>query len=227
VFVLHQVHKLGAHSPDDFEGLWRDQMMGAFVQHSGIRLLWYAKLTDPALRGEEAITMIGLRDVDSLARFCAASEMEDLASQFAEVQSCRSAVETRLLKPLRHNNLQPDFDAIPTNVEQHETFNYMHDFVPPRIGQRRAYEDAMVRIYGGESFTSAVALWAGMETVAGPIPEEINISRIQSPEVLLSVLTNDAPRESRRPGTWLYDALALRDRWTTRLVRCTNWSPTY
>jgi hypothetical protein len=27
------------------------------------------------------------------------------------------------------------------------------------------------------------------------------------------------------PGSWLYDALALRDTWVSRLVRSVPWSP--
>jgi hypothetical protein len=29
----------------------------------------------------------------------------------------------------------------------------------------------------------------------------------------------------RAPGTWMHDALQLRDRWESKLLRTTTWSP--
>jgi hypothetical protein len=42
---------------------------------------------------------------------------------------------------------------------------------------------------------------------------------------LLGLLTTDIPEEMRAPGTWMHDALALRDRWESKLLRTSPWSP--
>ena len=39
------------------------------------------------------------------------------------------------------------------------------------------------------------------------------------------LLTREVPPELTRPGTWMHDALALRDQWQSRLLRTTRWSP--
>lgn len=55
--------------------------------------------------------------------------------------------------------------------------------------------------------------------------EVILMQRIQQPEQLLTLLRTRIPREFRAPGTWMHDALELRDQWTSRLLRTSAWSP--
>ena len=35
------------------------------------------------------------------------------------------------------------------------------------------------------------------------------------------------PPHVKGPGTWMHDALELRDQWTSRLLRTSEWSPLY
>lgn len=230
MFILHQVHQLEPGSIDSFESFVRDEVLPSVASDPGSRLFWYASATDVSTRGREAITMIALQDAQTLERFATRMRSGDLAAVGNQLNRMRRGVETRIAKPLRHNPLTIDVSALPTSaVENHPTISYMHDFVPPRIGQRRAYEDAMVKIYGAMSDRELldIALWAGLEPVAGPVPEQINISRIQNIDVLVNLFVNDIPREHKQLGTWMHEALKLRDRWTTRLVRCAPWSPLY
>jgi hypothetical protein len=44
---------------------------------------------------------------------------------------------------------------------------------------------------------------------------------------LLELLRSHIPPEHRAPGTWMHDALDLRDQWTSRLLRTCSWSPLY
>jgi hypothetical protein len=230
MFILHQVHRLERDAMQPFESFARDELLPAVAVEDGSRLFWYASATDVDTRGREAITMIAMEDAAALGRFAQRATSGDLAAVGRQLQRLRNGVETRLAKPLRHNPLSFDINSLPTSAEErHPTIAYMHDFVPPRIGQRRAYEDAMVDIYCAmtDSELLDVALWAGYEPVAGPIPEQINISRIQSTEVLVNLLGDEIPRDSARRLEWMSKALKLRDRWTTRLVRCAPWSPLY
>ena len=41
------------------------------------------------------------------------------------------------------------------------------------------------------------------------------------------LLATDLPLERREPGTYMYDALAFRDQWKSRLLRTAAWSPLY
>ena len=53
------------------------------------------------------------------------------------------------------------------------------------------------------------------------------MQRIHQPDALLTLLQTDLPAEMRGPGTWMHDALELRDRWQSRLLRSASWSPLY
>ena len=57
--------------------------------------------------------------------------------------------------------------------------------------------------------------------------EVILMQRISRPEALLELLRTQIPAEYRAPGTWMHDALDLRDQWTSRLLRTSSWSPLY
>ena len=46
-----------------------------------------------------------------------------------------------------------------------------------------------------------------------------------SPGLLKALLTREVPPEYKRPGTWMHDALELRDRWQSKLLRTARWSP--
>jgi len=35
------------------------------------------------------------------------------------------------------------------------------------------------------------------------------------------------PPEFRQPGSWMHDALEVRDDWESRLLRSARWSPLY
>jgi hypothetical protein len=51
------------------------------------------------------------------------------------------------------------------------------------------------------------------------------MQRIHDPDALLKLLQTEIPSEYRAPGTWMHDALELRDQWTSRLLRTSSWSP--
>jgi hypothetical protein len=42
---------------------------------------------------------------------------------------------------------------------------------------------------------------------------------------LWNLLATDLPPEGKAPGTWMNDALVVRDDWRSRLLRTTRWSP--
>ena len=39
------------------------------------------------------------------------------------------------------------------------------------------------------------------------------------------LLVMEVPEHLKAPGTWMHDALQLRDQWESRLLRSTRWSP--
>jgi hypothetical protein len=51
--------------------------------------------------------------------------------------------------------------------------------------------------------------------------------KIRSADRLVGLLSRDFPPEHRQPGSYMYDALAYRDQWESRLLRTSPWSPLY
>jgi len=229
MYFVHQVHRLRRRDASGFEASVRDDLMGAIATEPGARLIWYAWTIDAAVSHLEAITMVAVEDPAALTRLSERTRSGDLASIGARLDDLRVDVQTRIAKPLRYNPLNPSLADVPTTAADHATVGYMHDFVPPCIGQARGYEDAMSNIYMAMTDTELldVVLWAGLEPVAGPVPEQMNISRIQRTDAVVKLITDEFPRDIKKLGSWMFDALKVRDHWTTRLARCASWSPLY
>jgi hypothetical protein len=49
--------------------------------------------------------------------------------------------------------------------------------------------------------------------------------RVVAPERLPGLFTRDLPPQVKEPGTWMHDALRVRDDWESRLLRTATWSP--
>ena len=59
----------------------------------------------------------------------------------------------------------------------------------------------------------------------GTVPENLMITHIGTAQAGADLLKMDIPRSAFEPGQWMYEALGLRDTWTSRLVRTVSWSP--
>ena len=55
--------------------------------------------------------------------------------------------------------------------------------------------------------------------------EVILWQRVVNTKAVMWMLGHDLPPEASAPGTWLHDALEVRDRWESRLLRSAAWSP--
>jgi hypothetical protein len=60
---------------------------------------------------------------------------------------------------------------------------------------------------------------------AGRYPEVTLLQKLSSLPLLIRLLTNDLPSEVTRPGSWMHEALDLRDQWQSKLLRTSTWSP--
>jgi hypothetical protein len=93
----------------------------------------------------------------------------------------------------------------------------------------RGYVDMMRERYMALSSKelSGVVLHASWRTVSGggPLPEMFNLSVIRDVDALVQLIAHEIPREFKAMGSWMWEALATRDRWTTRLLRSATWSP--
>jgi hypothetical protein len=228
MILLHQVHSLRPGAGPEFEEITRDQLLPLTASGTS-RFAFYAVPTGVALHQDEVITMIALEDGSALGRFSERVRSGDLTNTANRLAMLRTDVATRLLKPLDYDPSQLRLEDIPSASNHKPSVSYMHDFVPPVIGQNRAYVDMMREHYMAltETELSGVVLRYSWETVwgGGPVPEMFNLSEIRSPGALLQLVGKEIPGEYKQIGSWMWDALSVRDRWTTRLLRSATWSP--
>ena len=58
-----------------------------------------------------------------------------------------------------------------------------------------------------------------------PRAEVVLWQRITDYDRLWNLLLTEMPPSTKAPGTWMHDALRVRDDWRSRLLRTTRWSP--
>jgi hypothetical protein len=142
-----------------------------------------------------------------LDRFSGRVREGDLTNTVNRLAALRTDVATRLLKPLDYDPAQLRIEDIPASLSSKPAVSYMHDFVPPVIGQNRAYVDMMREHYMAltETELSGVVLRYSWETVwgGGPVPEMFNLSEIRSPTALLQLVGKEIPGEYKQIGSWM------------------------
>jgi hypothetical protein len=231
LYYVHEVHRLRGGSEQAADAALRDEWAPAIARDPATRLVWCVRSLPGAASFPELITMTAVADAAALGRFSSRLREGDLGPVDDALSAHRDAVTRRILAPLIFDPLEVDLAAIPARPADtdHETRIYIHDFVAPRQGMQRTYEVAMRDVFlkmldnpGMENRS-----WAGLETVAGggPAPESIMITRIGNAASGIRTMTTVLGAEHVVPGSWLYDALALRDTWVSRLVRSVPWSP--
>jgi hypothetical protein len=226
MLYLHQIHSLAPGADPTFEHFARDEWLPAVNAHGGCRFAWFGSPTSAARFANEAITIVAFDDMSSFERFATA---ERSSPTTAGLRNLREDVRSRLLRPIDYDPWTTAGVEIPDGPVEGEIVTYMHDFVPPVIGQMRAYVDMMRERYMAltDKELSGVVLRASWQTVSGggPLPEMFNLSQILDLDALVALIAHEVPREYKQMGTWMWEALATRDQWTTRLARSATWSP--
>jgi hypothetical protein len=126
-----------------------------------------------------------------------------------------------------------DLADVPTSGAEHELTVFMEDTVWPFEGKLEEYVERAGSHYAEEMKQAAdqrlLTVDASFRTAfgSGRRREVVLWQKIVQPRGLRPLLTREVPEEYKRPGTWMHDALGLRDRWESRLLRSAAWSPWY
>jgi len=234
MLYLHETHTVAGARAEEFEDAWREHAE-AVSSTDDIRLLWFmhhAVGTGPAYT---VVTVTGLRDGASWERLARAYEGGGAPGTWARrVDAMRTEHVAKLIAPVPWSDLQEvDLAKVPATGEHPETL-YMEDTVSPFAGKLDAYIEAAGTLYARDTIgkrmaegTSLLELRGAFRTLVGPNAgrQVILWQRVVRPALLERLLTKEVGPEHRRPGTWMHDALAFRDRWESRLLRTASWSP--
>lgn len=234
MWLLHETHTVRGESEDDFDALLRDAWLPRVAETPGARVGYVLRHTHGTGPSYRLVTLTALENAaayEALAISVARGPLREVA---VRLDALRHDVEAKLLEPLPWSPLQRiDLASVPPTGADHDLTLYMEDTVWPREGKLEEYVEKSGAHYaremaGHESRGHAMLqVQAGFRTVfgSGRRREIVLWQKVVDPRLVLGLLTREVPPQLAAPGTWMHDALALRDQWQSRLLRTTRWSP--
>jgi hypothetical protein len=232
MLFLHELHRIVGAREDDFEAHVRDGWMGALAKSGDARLAWHLKLAHGTNRAYFHVTITALRDGAAYEQLARRVADGDLRSWAAEADTMRHGVRGKVLLAAPWSPLtEIPLDDIPVDGGAHEPTLFMEDSAWPYEGKLDDYLDAARTHYAPSldqrTERSLIELVAVFQAALGaPRRREVVLwQRVLFPERLPALFTHDLPAPVKGPGTWMHDALQVRDDWESRLLRTCVHSP--
>jgi hypothetical protein len=232
LLYLHEVHTVAGAHEDEFDEAFRDGWVPALAEGDGARLLYYLRQAFATGRAYQVVTITALRDGGAYEELARRVQRGDLRAWAARVDRLRHAVAGKVLLPVEWSPLREhDLAAVPTDGRTHEPALFLEDSAWPHEGMLDDYLDAARDHYAPSlaerterSLLTLEAVWQG--ALGAPRRREVVLwQRVDHPERLPALFSRDLPPEVRAPGTWMHDALRVRDDWESKLLRTAPFSP--
>jgi len=232
MLLLHEVHTVAGRHEDAFEAAFRDGWMPALGKTDDARLLYYLKLAHGTGRAYHHVTITGLRDGNAYEQLAQRVQRGDLRAWAADIDAYRHEVKGKVLLPVDWSPMRTiDLATVPTDGREHEAALYMEDSAWPHEARLDAYLEAARTHYApsleDKSVRSLLTLLGVFQAALGaPRRREVVLwQRVDFPERLPALFTRELPPHVKGPGSWMHDALEVRDDWQSRLLRSASWSP--
>jgi hypothetical protein len=232
LLFIHEVHKVRGRLEDDFESAFRDSWMPMLAESDDARLLWYADHAKGASSSDTVVTVTGVQDGAAWERLALRVQKGDLQKWMRTMDDLRREVESKLVVPLPWSPLQQvSLDKVPVDGREHEVSLCLEDTMWPSENKFEEFIDRCGEVYAKTPERSSCM--GRIESAFQPAfgshrrREVTLMQRIDRPESLLELLRSHLPPAYRAPGTWMHDALDLRDQWSSRLLRTSAWSPLF
>ncbi len=232
MLLLHEVHTVAGRHEDAFETLFREGWMPTLGKSDDARLLYYLKLAHGTGRAYHHVTITVLRDGNAYEQLARRVQHGDLREWAAEADRYRHEVKGKILLPVDWSPMRDlDLRGVPTDGREHDPVLFMEDSAWPHEAKLDAYLEAARTHYAPSlerrSERSLLTLLGVFQAALGaPRRREIVLwQRVDFPERLPALFTRELPPHVKGPGTWMHDALDVRDDWESRLLRSAAWSP--
>jgi hypothetical protein len=233
VLLLHEVHEVVGREEERFEQAFREGWMPELAKGEDARLLAFLHHAHGSGPSYRVVTLTAIRDGAAWERLVRRVDGGDLADWARGVDAVRHDVVAKMLVPLPWSPLQElDLASVPVAVERDPVL-FMEDTVWPHEGLLERYVEQSGAHYAeemkrhAESGRALLAVQAAFRTAfgSGRRREIVLWQKVVQPKGILPLLSREVPAEYKAPGTWMHDALELRDRWESRLLRSARWSP--
>ena len=237
MILVHELHEVRGREEDAFEETVRTRWVPALARDTDARLLYFLKHAHGSGASYRVVTITALRDAAAWGRTAERIDRGDLRDESRALDALRHDVTAKLLVPLPWSPLQEiDLASVPVeDLSAHELSLFMEDTVWPDEDKLETYVERSGDHYLAEMRRNAerggtlLTILGGFRTAfgAGTRREIVLWQKISELRGLSPLLTSEVPARYKEPGTWMHDALALRDRWESRLLRSVEWSPWY
>ena len=233
MLFLHEVHEVVGAREADFEAAFRDGWMRGLASGHDARLLYFLRHALGTGASYRIVTITAVRDGNAWQRLAARVESGDLAAWARHVDTLRHEVRGKMLTPLPWSRLQDvALEGVPVTPAEHAPTLFMEDTVWPFEGQLESYIERAGTHYANEMRKGGdhvLTVDGSLRTLLGGHRrrEIILWQKVVRPDLLLPLLTHELPAHLMLPGSWMHDALDLRDQWESRLLRAAPWSPWY
>jgi hypothetical protein len=234
MLLLHEIHQVRGAREDEFEKSYREGWLPELAKGDDARLLYFMHLAHGSGRAYTVVTITGVRDGAAYERLARRVQDGDLRAWSRDVDQHRHTVTGKVVLPVPWSAPPvADLDEVPTDPADHDLVVFMEDTAWPHDGMLDDYLAAAHDQYapsleegrhGGRSMLELVSVWQTAFS-AGRRSEVVLWQRVTEPKRLLGLLYTEIPAEHRAPGTWMHDALRVRDDWESKLLRTTAWSP--
>jgi len=210
--------------------------MAELAGGSDARLLWYLDHAHGTGKSYRVVTVTGVRDGAAWAALAERIERGDLTAWQRDLDRLRYGSEAKVLVPLPWSPLQEiDLGAVPVDGAEHPMSVYMEDTVWPYAGKLHEYIERSGSHYAPsidearDAGRSILDVVAGFRSAWGTHQhnEIVLWQKVLRDNLLLGLLTSRVPEAMRQPGSWMHDALDIRDQWESRLLRTAPWSPLF
>lgn len=234
MLFLHEVHEVVGAREEEFEESFRDVYLPALTQNGDARLLYFLHHAHGTGVSYNVVTVTALRDASAWQRLHERVHSGDLAEWAEAVDGMRHDVTAKLLVTLPWSPLQEiDFATLAGAGATRRPAVFMEDTVWPYEGRLSRYIEASGTHYASElarhaaSGNALLEIQASFRTAfgSGRRREIVLWQKLVKPEGLTALVSREVPLQYKEPGTWLHDALELRDRWESKLLRTARWSP--
>jgi hypothetical protein len=232
MLLLHEVHTLVGSQENAFEGAVRELWMPALAEADDARLLYYLKLAHGTGRAYQVVTITALQNGNAYERLATRVQRGDLRECAARLDELRHEVAGKLLLPLDWSPMRDlELATVPVGGRDHEPILYMEDSAWPYEAKLDTYLDAARTHYAPSlehrTSRSLLTLLGVFQAAPGaPRRREVVLwQRVDHPERLPALFATELPAHVKAPGTWMHDALEVRDDWESRLLRSASWSP--
>lgn len=234
MLLLHEVHEVVGPHEDAFEAAYREGWLPALAASEDARLLHFLHHAHGTGVSYNVVTVTLLRDAVAWERLAGRVHGGDLAEWAAGVDRLRHEVTSKLLVPLPWSPIQEiAIGDVPTDAKSRDPVVYMEDTVWPYEGALERYIERSGAHYAQEmseharAGTAILRVEASFRTAfgTGRRREIVLWQRVVQPKALSALVSREVPMRYKQPGGWMHDALELRDRWESKLLRSTSWSP--